>query len=237
MTRKEAKDRNLTRYFTGKPCKNGHASERNVQNGVCSTCAKDNTKKWRRDGKKQEMMPPKELPELSYLLECFEIIGDVLHWKTRPFSHFTSSRNFNVFNSRYAGKAAGHMNKTNKYLEVRLDGKIYKGHRILYKMNTGVEPQLIVDHIDGDVTNNSISNLRECNSQENARNASKRTKIGTSIYKGVQYNQGKWYACITVDDNVTLIEEDSELAAAQRYDAEAERLFGDFAKLNFEVGI
>lgn len=38
ITRKEAKAQNLTRYFTGKPCKHGHNSERFVSNGECVYC-------------------------------------------------------------------------------------------------------------------------------------------------------------------------------------------------------
>jgi len=38
ITRKEAKLRNLKYYFTDKPCKHGHISERIVRNGECLTC-------------------------------------------------------------------------------------------------------------------------------------------------------------------------------------------------------
>lgn len=35
---KEAKSLNFDRYYTGKPCKKGHISERYVQNNGCVTC-------------------------------------------------------------------------------------------------------------------------------------------------------------------------------------------------------
>lgn len=38
ISRKEAKEIGLTRYFTGKPCKHGHVAERWVSKHVCSTC-------------------------------------------------------------------------------------------------------------------------------------------------------------------------------------------------------
>lgn len=38
ITRKQAKELGLTRYFTGKPCKYGHISERNTGNGTCQEC-------------------------------------------------------------------------------------------------------------------------------------------------------------------------------------------------------
>jgi len=40
ITRKQAKEAKLTRYFTGKPCKHGHIAERDVANGNCRECVK-----------------------------------------------------------------------------------------------------------------------------------------------------------------------------------------------------
>lgn len=38
ITRKEAKDKGLTRYFTGIPCKHGHLTERLVSSKYCIEC-------------------------------------------------------------------------------------------------------------------------------------------------------------------------------------------------------
>ena len=38
ITKKEARELSLIRYFTGKPCKRGHISERNVNQGHCCEC-------------------------------------------------------------------------------------------------------------------------------------------------------------------------------------------------------
>ena len=38
ISRKEAKEKGLTRYFTGKPCKHGHIADRWVSGGGCSEC-------------------------------------------------------------------------------------------------------------------------------------------------------------------------------------------------------
>jgi hypothetical protein len=40
IKRGDAKALKLKRYFTGKPCGNGHLSERTVNNGTCIECAK-----------------------------------------------------------------------------------------------------------------------------------------------------------------------------------------------------
>ncbi len=44
ITRAEARERGLKRFFTGTPCKNGHISESNVASGVCLVCAKEKAK-------------------------------------------------------------------------------------------------------------------------------------------------------------------------------------------------
>lgn len=40
ITRQEAINQGLSRYFTGNPCKNGHVSERNIQ-GACIKCREE----------------------------------------------------------------------------------------------------------------------------------------------------------------------------------------------------
>lgn len=45
MTRPEATARGLKRYFTGKPCINGHIAERITSNGWCLACASQQKKK------------------------------------------------------------------------------------------------------------------------------------------------------------------------------------------------
>lgn len=46
ITRKEAQAQGKKRYFTGKPCKHGHISERWVNPGVCLDCAAEIMKRY-----------------------------------------------------------------------------------------------------------------------------------------------------------------------------------------------
>lgn len=46
ITRKQAKAQNLTNYFTGKACKNGHIAPRNTKSGVCYKCTNACGRKW-----------------------------------------------------------------------------------------------------------------------------------------------------------------------------------------------
>ena len=45
ISRKEALEQGLKRYFTGKPCKNGHVASRTL-NGNCFECKNQQTKEW-----------------------------------------------------------------------------------------------------------------------------------------------------------------------------------------------
>jgi len=48
ISKVEAKARGLDRYFTAKPCKNGHIAERNI-GGVCITCAHEYHQQYRKE--------------------------------------------------------------------------------------------------------------------------------------------------------------------------------------------
>ena len=54
ISRQEAIDRGLTRYFTGLECKRGHVAERYTLQGQCSECQKLGTKKYQ-DGVKERL--------------------------------------------------------------------------------------------------------------------------------------------------------------------------------------
>jgi hypothetical protein len=44
MTRKQAADQGLMKYFTGKPCPRGHLSIRNTLTAACCKCLKENNR-------------------------------------------------------------------------------------------------------------------------------------------------------------------------------------------------
>ena len=49
ISRREAMERGLRYYFTGKPCVNGHTVERYVKGGSCRKCACERSDKWGKD--------------------------------------------------------------------------------------------------------------------------------------------------------------------------------------------
>ena len=87
-----------------------------------------------------------------------------------------------------------------------------------------------VDHIDGDRTNNSLTNLRWCTHKENQQNQSL-SKKNTSGFKGVYFHKArqKWRAEIMVDGKLIYLGlfDTIEQASVVR-SARANIEFGDF---------
>ncbi len=121
------------------------------------------------------------------------------------------------------------------YLYVDLDAECYKIHRVIYAMVKRVQPPEIIDHINGDIFDNRIENLREATMQQNLFNMSAvRSKSG---FKGVtpRPNGKMWRSRIRCNGRLhDLGDYDSPEEAAQVYDRHAKRLFGKFASLNFK---
>lgn len=103
----------------------------------------------------------------------------------RPVSHFKNEAAKNAYLGRFANKPAGHIyhNETHdySYLQIRLFGDLYMGHRLAWFYCHGEWPE-IIDHIDGNGLNNKISNLRDVGSVLNGRNCklSKNNKSGVN---------------------------------------------------------
>ncbi|MBA4754598.1 MAG: HNH endonuclease [Sphingobium sp.] len=102
------------------------------------------------------------------------------------------------FNKAWAGKIAGHM--TNRgYVQIYLDGRKIWAHRAIWKMFHGYDPREI-DHINGNKSDNRLSNLREVDRTQNNINIKRRTKNSSGV-TGVHWSKvaSKWVAQIIVD--------------------------------------
>lgn len=103
-------------------------------------------------------------------------------------------------------------------------------HRALHRVLMGVtDPNLVVDHTDGDGLNNERSNLRVCDRRRNAWNA---RPHGASRYKGVSFHaaSGRWRAQIQAFGvRRHLGSFGTELDAAGAYAVAARELHGEYA--------
>lgn len=176
---------------------------------------------------KISVTPPKELLEeyLMYVPESGE-----LFWKRRDVSQFeggiqSPEHNAAIWNGRFAGKpvnaplATGH--KT-----ARIAGKTFLAHRLIWKMAYGADPN-VIDHIDGDPSNNRLSNLRSVRQTENTRNG-RLSKNSTSGYNGVTFDKrrNKWVAVIMVDRKKIHLGQFDILEDAVKARGDANRLHG-----------
>lgn len=131
-----------------------------------------------------------QLPSFERLHEAFDYCPD-----TGALTRKIPSRGLRS----KAGDAVGGLTKAG-YTQVVLDGRHYFAHRIIWKMQTGMEPPPVIDHRDGDNDNNRWGNLREATPTGNSCNA-KRRSDNTSGFKGLSYDRKrkKWRAYIIMD--------------------------------------
>jgi hypothetical protein len=96
------------------------------------------------------------------------------------------------------GHVAGTLDHITNCRHIKIDGKRYRLHRIIFLYHYGyLTDGLEIDHIDGNKTNNRIENLREVTSSQNIMNT-KLSVRSTSGIKGVFYDKRskKWQSRI-----------------------------------------
>ncbi len=130
------------------------------------------------------------------------------------------------------GDKAGSLN-TIGYLTIRVNYKLYYGHRLAWLIVKGVWPARL-DHKNLDKSDNRFSNLRLASHRENHGNTPK-YKNNTSGIKGVSRNNQKnaWDAYITIYGRKKHLgrfdkKEDASLA----YQKAAKEHFGEFARFD-----
>lgn len=174
-------------------------------------------------------MITKKLPSQSALRELLHYnptTGD-LTWKTRGREWFKSDGSCKSWNTKNSGKVAGrrdtcHHGKT--YIKVKFDGVIFRAHRLIWVYVHNTTPEQ-VDHIDGDGTNNKLSNIRAASPTENARNH-KLQSNNTSGVAGVNLSgdTGRWQVRISSNGRRVLIGsyDDANDAISARLKAEVD---------------
>ncbi len=131
------------------------------------------------------------LPPLARLNELFSL------------DHETGEliRKVSTSSNAQSGARAGSRNKVSGYRHLRIDGVLYKEHRVVYYMATGEDPgSLHIDHIDTNKTNNRPANLQLVTNQVNLQ-AKTVSKYNTSGFTGVYFDKrdNKWVAQIKID--------------------------------------
>lgn len=95
------------------------------------------------------------------------------------------------------GRRAGSVVSSSGRRHIEVNGKAYSEHRLIFAMFTGEWPPL-VDHINRDVKDNRIENLRAATKSQNNWN-SRRRRDNKSGVKGVDLHKfGRWRARLCV---------------------------------------
>jgi len=115
------------------------------------------------------------------------------------------------------------------YYACRTDhGRSVSMHREIMKPPKGK----VVDHADGNGSDNRRSNLRNCTQLQNSQNS--RRRIRRSRFRGVYRRGGKWEAKVVYKGKEYYLGLfDDEVEAAKARDRKAYELAGEYAYLNF----
>lgn len=154
------------------------------------------------------MNAPKPLPDVDMLnmLLRYDAETGKLFWRERPLDTFletpTRPASFlhGMWNTKFSGKEAGGLHSG--YMRCMVNNEHHLHHRIIWKMAYGVEPDQ-VDHIDGNRSNNRLSNLRDVSHQVNAKNRRLYANNTTGV-PGVSFHKrdNVWQVRINVGEEV-----------------------------------
>lgn len=120
------------------------------------------------------------------------------------------------------------------YIQITLKGVNYYVHRIVYQMvnRLHILPcEVMLDHIDGNKSNNNPTNLRIATKSTNAMNRGKQSN-NSSGYKGVSFRKDirKWLAKITKEGKAFHIGTfNTKEEAALAYCQAASEIHGEFS--------
>lgn len=124
-----------------------------------------------------------------------------------------------IYGSRGHHYAMTRMDRGDRYERIAM-------HRLL----DGTPPGFVVDHINGDGTDNRRENLRRATYAQNAAN---RRPVGESAYKGVKRIGDQWAALVmSMGTRKYLGRFETEVEAARAYNVAAQEAHGEFAYLN-----
>jgi len=175
----------------------------------------------------------KSLP-ISFVNEClsYDERSGRLTWKSRPRNHFKSARGWQLFQTKFAGRAAGTVAATTGYIVVNFGkGNLFAGHRLAWVIHHGEWPNQHLDHIDGVRSNNAISNLRECARSQNQANRGAQRNNGSGLKGAHRHTDGVWRSRIKLGKRyLDLGLFTSPEAAHAAYVAAAPKLHGEFAR-------
>lgn len=139
----------------------------------------------------------------------------LMYWRERE--------GMKAWNKRFSGKKVGA--NIHGYIRAPFDGVFHPIHRMAWLYVYGVYPEGEIDHINGEKSDNRITNLRDVSHACNGRNQ-KKSKSNTSGFMGVSKSHGKWIAFITVNRERIWLGRFRDKSDAVKARREAEKEYG-----------
>ncbi len=143
----------------------------------------------------------KPYPSAEYFAEFLEYHPETgrFTWKPRERHHFASQRACSIFATRDAGKKAG-CATAKGYVYINIRPRKFLAHRVAMIMSGYDVSESLVDHINGNPSDNRLCNLRLASHSMNGRNGRMRS-TNTSGVSGVCWDKsvGKWHARVYID--------------------------------------
>jgi hypothetical protein len=122
----------------------------------------------------------------------------ILTWRARDCTWFDSDQDWRWWNKRYAGQRASSISKAGNHAYIKIFGRDYLAHRVIFLWMRGRWPYPQIDHSDQNRQNNLWKNLREVTHQENHKNVPLRSD-NTTGHVGVYKRRNKYRAEIMVN--------------------------------------
>ena len=115
------------------------------------------------------------------------------------------TRNFSTSTRVRPGDVAGGVGSSG-YINIKIGKVHFLGHRLAWLYVNGFWPERRIDHINGVLTDNRMSNLRQASASENQQNCKVRSD-SSSGYTGVSFNKasGKWQAQIAINNKLNYL--------------------------------
>lgn len=125
-----------------------------------------------------------------------ERLKEILHYDPETGVFTRAKRTSNCV--RVGDEAGGNfLNGVILYRVISVENRIYRGHRLAWLYVYGSWPDGLIDHINGDGTDNRIANLRTCSYGGNQQNRTVQRNNKSGLL-GVCWHKasGKWHAQI-----------------------------------------
>jgi len=145
-------------------------------------------------------MAKKNLPPIERLQQLLRYDRDagVLYWRERAREDFSNPRCAGGWNARNAGRTALNNVNNHGYKVGCIDGKVYSAHRVCWAIAFNEDPgPALIDHINGNKTDNRLKNLRAVNHEQSGKNKPRPQKNGSGVV-GVAWREKskRWEARI-----------------------------------------